>query len=162
MKKFLENLIARKKQELADTEARMKKSEDLAEVRSLGDMLLKLRDEITDAEKQLDALAAEDDEEKNVIDDQQTVIDDQNGEEGRSANPKGGLNPLKSYGLNANGKQGEGRSENEDPRSTMEYRKAFMDYVQTGTRSDILQFEKRGDAANESTDLGVLLPQTVI
>jgi HK97 family phage major capsid protein len=37
-----------------------------------------------------------------------------------------------------------------------------MDYVQTGTRSDILQFEKRGDAANESTDLGVLLPQTVI
>lgn len=160
MKKFLENLIARKKQELADTEARMKKSEDLAEVRSLGDMLLKLRDEITDAEKQLDALAAEDDEEKNVIDDQQTVIDDQNGEEGRSANPKGGLNPLKSYGLNC--KQGEGRSENEDPRSTMEYRKAFMDYVQNGTRSDILQFEKRGDAASESTDLGVLLPQTVI
>lgn len=160
MKKFLENLIARKKQELADTEARMKKSEDLAEVRSLGDMLLKLRDEITDAEKQLDALAAEDDEEKGVIDDQQKVIDDQNGEEGRSANPKGGLNPLKSYGLN--GKQGEGRSENEDPRSTMEYRKAFMDYVQNGTRSDILQFEKRGDAASESTDLGVLLPQTVI
>lgn len=160
MKKFLENLIARKKQELADTEARMKKSEDLAEVRSLGDTLLKLRDEITDAENQLRDLENEDDKEKNVIDDQQTVIDDQNGEEGRSANPKGGLNPLKSYGLN--GKQGEGRSENEDPRSTMEYRKAFMDYVQTGTRSDILQFEKRGDAASESTDLGVLLPQTVI
>ena len=162
MKKFLENLIARKKQELADTEARMKKSEDLAEVRSLGDMLLKLRDEITDAEKQLDALADEDNKEKNVIDDQQTVIDEgrDDDKEGRSTNPKGGLNPLKSYGLNC--KQGEGRSENEDPRSTMEYRKAFMDYVQTGTRSDILQFEKRGDAANESTDLGVLLPQTVI
>ena len=53
MKKFLEDLIARKKTELADLEARMKKSEDLAEVRSLGDMLLRLRDEITDAEKQL-------------------------------------------------------------------------------------------------------------
>lgn len=163
MKKFLENLIARKKQELADTEARMKKSEDLAEVRSLGDMLLKLRDEITDAEKQLDALVNEDDKEKDVIDDQQTVIDEgRNGEDDkdrRSGNPKGGLNPLQSYGLNG---KPEGRSEKEDPRSTMEYRKAFMDYVQNGTRSDILIFEKRGDAANESSDLGVLLPQTVI
>lgn len=159
MKKFLENLIARKKQELADTEARMKKSEDLAEVRSLGDTLLKLRDEITDAENQLRDLENEDDKEKNVIDDQQKVIDDQNGEEGRSGNPKGGLNPLQSYGLNG---KPEGRSENEDPRSSMEYRKAFMEYVQSGTRSDILQFEKRGNAANESTDLGVLLPQTVI
>ncbi len=160
MKKFLENLIARKKQELADVEGRMKKSEDIAEVRSLGDLLLKLRDEITDAEKQLDALVDEDDKEKDVIDDQQAVIDDQ--EEGRSGNPKGGLNPLKSYGLNANGKQGEGRSDNDDPRSSMEYRKAFMEFVQTGTRSDILQYEKRDDAATESTDLGVLLPQTVI
>lgn len=158
MKKFLENLIARKKQELADTEARMKKSEDLAEVRSLGDTLLKLRDEITDAENQLRDLENEDDPQK-VIDDPQKVIDDPNGEEGRSGNPKGGLNPLQSYGLNG---KTEGRSDNDDPRSSMEYRKAFMDYVQNGTRSDILQFEKRGDAANESTDLGVLLPQTVI
>jgi HK97 family phage major capsid protein len=159
MKKFLENLIARKKQELADTEARMKKSEDLAEVRSLGDTLLKLRDEITDAENQLRDLENEDDKEKNVIDDQQKVIDDQNGEEGRSGNPKGGLNPLQSYGLNG---KPEGRSENEDPRSSMEYRKAFMEYVQRGTRSEVLQFEKRDNAATESSDLGVLLPQTVI
>lgn len=158
MKKFLTDLIARKKAELADTEARMKKSEDLAEVRSLGDMLLRLRDEITDAEKQLDALVDEDDKEKDVIDDQQAVIDEQD-KEGRSANPKGGLNPMASYGL----KGSEGRSaESDDPRSTMEYRKAFMDYVQNGTRSEILQFEKREDAANESSDLGVLLPQTVI
>lgn len=156
MKKFLEDLIARKKTELADLEARMKKSEDLAEVRSLGDMLLRLRDEITDAEKQLDALVDEDNKEKDVIDDQQEVIDEQ---EGRSKNPKGGLNPLQSYGL----KGSEGRSdESDDPRSTMEYRKAFMDYVQNGTRSEILQFEKRENAANESSDLGVLLPQTVI
>lgn len=156
MKKFLENLIARKKAELADMEARMKKSEDLAEVRSLGDMLLKLRDEITDAEKQLDALVDEDDKEKDVIDDQQDVIDEQ---EGRSKNPKGGLNPMASYGLKGTDARSD---EPTDSRSTMEYRKAFMDYVQNGTRSDVLQFEKRADAANESSDLGVLLPQTVI
>lgn len=173
MKKFLMDLIARKKQELADIEARMKKSEDLAEVRSLGDMLLRLRDEITDAEKQLDALVDEDDKEKQVIDDQQTVIDE--GRDGdddkdrRSGNPKGGLNPLQSYGLNG---KAEGRSENEDPRSTMEYRKAFMDYVMSGERSEVLQiakragdnsgFEMREDAATEASDLGVLLPVTVV
>jgi len=159
MKKFLENLIARKKQELAETEARMKKSEDLAEVRSLGDMLLKLRDEITDAENQLRDLVDEDDKEKDVIDDQQDVIDEEE-KDRRSGNPKGGLNPLQSYGLK--GSKENRSSENDDPRSTMEYRKAFMDYVQTGTRSDVLIFEKRADAANDSSDLGVLLPQTVI
>jgi HK97 family phage major capsid protein len=179
MKKFLEKLIARKKQELADTEARMKKSEDLAEVRALGDMLLKLRDEITDAENQLRDLADEDNKEKEVIDDQKDVIDDQQDtideedKNRRSAgNPKGGLNPLQSYGLNGNGKQGEGRSESEDPRATMEYRKAFMDYVMNGNRAEVLQvakragdnsgFEMRTDAATESSDLGVLLPVTVV
>ena len=178
MKKFLENLIARKKQELADTEARMKKSEDLAEVRALGDMLLKLRDEITDAENQLRDLDDEDNKEKTVIDDQQKVIDegrngdDDDDEDRRSGNPKGGLNPLKSYGLNADGKPGEGRSENEDPRSSMEYRKAFMNYVMKGEKSEVLQtakragdnsgFEMRDNAATESSDLGVLLPVTVV
>ena len=165
MKKFLEKLIARKKEEMADVEARMKKSEDLAEVRSLGDMLLKLRDEITDAEKQIDALAKEDDAEKDVIDKQDGVIDDQQDviddeRPRRSAGKKGGkLDPMASYGLNGAKRKAE---ESEEPRSSMEYRKAFMEYVQTGKRSDILQFEKRADAANESSDLGVLLPQTVI
>lgn len=177
MKKFLENLIARKKQELAEAEARMKKSEDLAEVRALGDLLLKLRDEITDAENQLRDLVDEDDKEKDIIDDQQEIIDegrdDDKDKEGRSAKtPKGGLNPLQSYGLNANGKPGEGRSENDDPRSTMEYRKAFMNYVMSGEKSEVLQtakragdnsgFEMRADAATEASDLGVLLPVTVV
>ena len=66
---------------------------------------------------------------------------------------------MASYGLNGAKRKAE---ESEEPRSSMEYRKAFMEYVQTGKRSDILQFEKRADAANESSDLGVLLPQTVI
>lgn len=177
MKDFLEKLIARKKKELAEAEARMKKSEDIAEVRALGDMLLKLRDEITDAENQLRDLVDEDDKEKNVIDDQQNIIDDgrsgddkDDDKDRRSGNPKGGLNPLQSYGLN--GKQGEGRSESDDPRGTMEYRKAFMDYVINGNKSEVLQtakragdnsgFEMRADSATESSDLGVLLPVTVI
>lgn len=49
--------------------------------------------------------------------------------------------------------------EEEDVLASMEYRTAFKDYVQTGKRSDIL---KRADDQNESTDLGVLLPTTVV
>lgn len=37
-----------------------------------------------------------------------------------------------------------------------------MNYVQRGTRSEVLQFETRTDAANVASDLGVLLPTTVV
>ena len=47
----------------------------------------------------------------------------------------------------------------EDTLSTMEYRTAFMNYVKTGKRDDIL---KRADDQNEANDLGVLLPSTVV
>lgn len=47
----------------------------------------------------------------------------------------------------------------EDTLSTMEYRTAFMNYVKTGKRDDIL---KRADDQNEANDLGVLLPLTVV
>ena len=47
----------------------------------------------------------------------------------------------------------------EDKLATMEYRTAFKDYVQTGKRAEIL---KRADDQNESVDLGVLLPTTVV
>ena len=46
-----------------------------------------------------------------------------------------------------------------DVRSSMEYRKAFMDYVQKGTMSDILM---RADFEHVSGDLGILLPNTII
>ena len=48
-------------------------------------------------------------------------------------------------------------------RNSMEYRTAFRDYVQSGkVDRDILQFEKRDDAVSTSSDLGVLIPETVM
>lgn len=48
-------------------------------------------------------------------------------------------------------------------RSSMEYRTAFRDYVQGGKIDrDILQFEQRNDAVSTSSDLGVLIPETVM
>lgn len=51
---------------------------------------------------------------------------------------------------------------NETNLDSMEYRTAFMNYVVKGTRSDLLQYVQRDDAAGQSSDLGVMIPQTVI
>lgn len=157
MKKFLLDLIAKKKAELADTEKRMKASSDVNEVRSLGETLLALRDEINDAEKQLSDLENDEGEGEpapNGTDEGASNANAGNGE-GRSTK----MNPKASYGQNAPQARDNGESEN--PRSTMEYRTAFMEFVKTGKRSAILQ-ARASDDQNESGDLGVLLPETVV
>lgn len=155
MKKFLQDLIARKKAELADTEKRMKASSDVNEVRSLGETLLALRDEINDAEQQLADLENDEGENGNGEGESTPAEASGNPNEGRSTN----MNPKASYGQNA-GAQARG-NENDNPRSTMEYRTAFMEFVKTGKRSAILQ-ARASDDQNESGDLGVLLPETVV
>ncbi len=49
-----------------------------------------------------------------------------------------------------------------EARKSMEYRKAFMEYVQNGRTSDVLQFEQRSAQTGVAADLGVLLPETII
>lgn len=155
MKKFLTDMIARKKEELKKLEERMKVSSDINEVRAIGETLIALRDEINEAESKL----AETND-----DDNSTSPEGGEGGEGRS------FNPLASYGL-----QGGGVANNEeiDSRSTMEYRTAFMAYVQNGMTSDLLQYrnskgkiysgsEVREAGPNVLADVGVLLPTTVV
>lgn len=48
------------------------------------------------------------------------------------------------------------------PRNSMEYREAFMNFVTKGTKSDILEYQQRSDEAGTSSDLGVLIPETVM
>lgn len=48
-------------------------------------------------------------------------------------------------------------------RDSVEYRTAFRDYIQTGKlNKEILEFEKRNDAVSTASDLGVLLPETIV
>ena len=53
---------------------------------------------------------------------------------------------------------------NTDPLSTIEYRTAFMNFVQKGERSEALAvgYTKRANAEQVSTDLGLLLPNTIV
>lgn len=157
MKKFLEDLIARKKSEVEKLEARMKESQNADEVRSIGDTLLALRDEINEAEKQLAELDNKDDSSEP---DTMSADDNNNA---RSTK----MNPLATF---SNLATDNSVRADEDVRSTMEYRKAFKDYVQTGAIADVLQFRnnrngeivKRADTPLQSADLGVLLPTIVV
>lgn len=131
MKEMLNKILTNKKAEYADLEKRLDASSDVAEVRQIGDTLLKLKDEISEIEAKL--AEAEKTEEMNKGDGGET---DQ-----RS------FNPMATY-----------NTKREDTRGSMEYRSAFMDYVQNGTVAKNLEYR---DGVT-SGDLGVLLPTTVI
>lgn len=173
MKDFLKKLIERKKKELKEKEERMKNSQDVEEVRSLGETLLALRDEINDAEEQLKELEKNEGNDGN--DDGEGEGEGENNRsanaganEGRSANgfnPNAVLNVVGNAQMNQRGQA----QDEEDPLSTMEYRRAFMNYAQTGERSTRLneilaQYRNETRAAGEvvSEDLGVLIPHTVL
>lgn len=135
MKKFLEDLLARQKQKLEDLKKRNEAAKTIDEVRSIGNEIVVLQDEIRSTESQLAALPKEE----------------------RS------LNPIASYGQVTNPATTEKR-DNEDPLATMEYRTAFMNYVTRGEKNSVLtaQMQTRAADRNVASDLGVLLPTTVI
>lgn len=150
MKDFLKKLIERKKAELKKLEERNAAATTVDEVRAIGEQLLALRDEINDAEAQLKAL--EDDENDN--DSGEGNNDNGAGEEGaRSFNPMAAFNMTRQ--------QVPAKTE-EAPTSTMEYRQAFMNYVQRGTMADVLKRDDTHYAGNVKSDLGVLIPETII
>lgn len=142
MKEFLKKLIKSKEARAKELRERIQTSQDVNEVRSLGDTLEAVLAELTDAKKQLEAL----DNDDNGTDDTAA----------RSAVPAGAtFNPVATYGQNG----ASAVRADVDTLSTMEYRTAFKNYVQNGVRSDLL---KRADAENVSADLGILLPNTIV
>ena len=138
MKKYLEKIIRAKEARAAELRELINKSEDVNEVRSLGATLQTVLDELNDAKAQL------------------AELDEGDNGEGEAASAEGrSFNPMASFGQNGT----QSRSGDADPLSTMEYRKAFKDFVQRGVRSDLF---KRADDEQVSTDLGVLLPNTIV
>ena len=158
MKDYLKKLIQKRKQELKEKEEKMKSSTDIEEVRSLGETLVAIRDEINEAEEELKKV---EEDEKNKDKEGNEDNNDNDGTEGRSAN---GFDPNASLQILDKARMNNANQAREtDPRATMEYRTAFKNYIQRGEiDKNILQFEKRADAAGTSNDLGVLIPTTVI
>lgn len=143
MKKKLLALIARKKQEYAGLQKRSDESQDLAEVRSIGETLKKLADEIKEAE---DMLAELDDE----------------GDEGDSGDATGEASrsfvPADAQLRNAQVVATFSTAQAQDDKD-LKYRNAFMEYVLRGTA---IPAELRADANTLTGDVGTVIPTQLV
>lgn len=142
MKDKLLKLIARKKQEMADLQKRSDESQDLAEVRAIGETLAKLRDEIKEAEEML----AEAEKNTDAGTDERSVVPAD--AQLRNAQVVG------AFPVNQSQTQAE-----TDPHDSIAYRKAFMEYV---CRNTPIPAELRADATTTTGDAGAVIPTTIL
>lgn len=145
-KKILEKRIKRLKDKLQTLNSRAAATEDANELRSINEEVDDVNAEIEECQEELDAI----------------------NEEERQAKETAGMESRENVPANAqkiNGnvvgsfKAPEQRSE-EDPTSTMEYRKAFMNYVQKGIPMPAT--EQRNGEAVSTADTGAAIPITVM
>lgn len=153
-KKALEKRIQRLEERKAKLREKVQKSTDADEVRSLTEELETIIEDLNDLRDDLEALENEEDNPDEGNGDDPGANED-NPDEGRS-NPTI-VNP-NVLGKFTNLKTSTQRSE--DVFSTLEYRKAFMEYAQRGTAIPS-EYQKRDSAANTTT-LGATIPTTVL
>lgn len=147
MKKKLLAMIARKKQELAELQKRSDESQDLAEVRSIGETLKKLADEIKEAEEML----AEVDDEGNG---------DGAGTDGAGEASRSGV-PANAEFRNGQvvGSFAVGNQTQAQPEGDLKYRNAFMEYVLRGTA---IPAELRENQNTVTGEVGSVIPTVLV
>ena len=136
MKEKLLKMIEAKKAEQKSIREKLKASEEINEVRSLGETLDKIAEEL----KALEEMLASADE----------GTDEAANEEGRSA-----FNPIGTYQV-VGGTNPTPATVN--VRSTKEYHEQFRNYIASGVKGDKLV--QREASVSMSTELGILLPET--
>lgn len=141
MKDFLKKLIANKEARATELRQLIKDATTADEVRSLGDGLNGILNEITEARAEL------------------TKLDNPEGSATQGDNSRG-MNPMATFGTASNG-QTRGQ---EDVFDSMEYRTAFKNYVQRGTTiPQELIARAGGDAGTTvAADLGAIIPTRVM
>jgi len=149
-KAILEKRLARLNAKKTELAARGKACTDADELRTINDRIEDLNAEIEETSEEISAIDEE---------------EERSGDPTKNAEFRG--IPEGATLVNGGRVMGSFKSEErskEDALSSMEYRKAFMAYVQRGTAipAELLPTEKRaGDAANTS-DTGVLIPMNVM
>ena len=159
MRKFLEKLIRDKKAKADELRKQIKTAETADEVRSLGETLQAVLDELKEAEEQL----------SNLDDDGNGNGEGGEGGEGgngagdgddgqrshipSNAQLRGATNILGAYAQNVTPEKRTG-----DALDSLEYRQAFMRYVQTGEWN----YEKRADETLLTSDIGKIIPNTIM
>lgn len=150
MRNFLLKLIKAKEDKVQELRASIKEAKTADEVRALGETLDSVLSELDDAKKQLAEL--DDDGNGDGDGDGDGMASDDPDDSNRSKIPgyaqKRGFNPLARFtSVNT-------RSEN--PLDSMEYRQAFMKYVQTG------EWNYREDETLITSDIGKIIPNTIM
>ena len=149
MRDFLKKLIAKKEKEEAEIRAKIEKSESAQEVRELGETLKTVLDELQEAK---DKLAEMDDNTDAKNDDQQSGTTPQQSEPQRCA-----FNPAMTRSIGSF-KMATSEQRTGNALDSMEYRQAFMRYVQTGEWN----YQKRADETLITSDVGKIIPNTIM
>ncbi|MFS1511881.1 phage major capsid protein [Chengkuizengella sp. SCS-71B] len=149
MKDFLLKQIKAKEEARAALKEKGKNSESIEEVRSIGEQIEALNNEITEFRMQLEA----------IPEDNGTQIPNSgsNPEREQRTTPQGQLNPLATYGIGQQQAQ-QRAAEPEDHYATIEYRKAFMEFAKTGNISP----ELRAGATTTTGDVSAVIPSTIL
>lgn len=148
MRKFLMNLIARKKKELAELQKRSDESQDLTEVRAIGETLAALKKEIDEAEAQL------------------AELDEDGGDAGQAGNEPTGERSVVPAGTELRNAQVVGSfamgthvREAAASETNLAYRSAFMEYV---LRDTAIPAELRADVNTLTSDVGAAIPTELV
>ena len=156
-KKILEKRMQRLEAKKASLVARAQGSQDVNEVRSINEQLEDINAEITETREEISAIEAE----EAVI---PIPLDKDPEAETRSMTPPQGAQYVNGgtvvghFGMGATAAQ---TRENDDPFASMEYRKAFMKYAQTGAEIPTNLYQRDG-APQNTTGLGATIPTTVL
>lgn len=152
-KAILEKRLVRLEDKKAKLIKRSKDSEDVSEVRSINEELEDVNAEIAEAKAEIEAIQEEEEErsekEQAAVEERSQIPDN-----AKLVNPQ----------VNGSFTQGATNTqtrENDDPFATMEYRKAFMRYAQTGEAIPTTLYQRDGSPANTNT-LGATIPTTVL
>lgn len=152
-KKILEKRLARLMAKKNTLVARSQASTDVEEVKKINEELTEVNDEIAETQEELEALKEEPAPATEPTPAAEPVPP-------ADAQARGG-NPLGSYGLAGAPVQ---KRDGEEPYSSLEYRNAFMNFVQRGTPipADVMA-RAGGDAGPSVTaDIGMIIPSTIM
>ena len=145
-KKILEKKLARLIAKKQDLNARCAASTDVNEVRGLTSQLEDINAEIEEVQAEIDAIDAEEAERAAQQEAEERSVPDN----ARLVNG----NVAASFSTQAQTREAE-----EDPTSTLEYRRAFMAYVQKGTPMNV---ESRNGETITTSETGAAIPMTVM
>lgn len=151
-KKVLQKRLNRLNEKRTALKAKAQASQSVDEVRSINDALVDLDAEIAECREELDAI---EEEERNAAAAQQQIVNDPVDTRAQIPADATPVNPNVSGSFTAPTQT----RDDADPTESMEYRRAFMAYVQNGTP---IPAELRAGVAVSTDDTGAAIPITVM